>query len=461
MGRHHRMKFIIVLLLAVGQLAYSQELPVETYGVSGSIENTPGGMIYLAGFSGDRFILRDSIRSNSGSFYFLLDDLDPAGVYRILFSQVAGDVMTENRFIEFIFNRENLEIFVRSGEDGAVAVFGDSPENRVYSEFLAYEIGYEEKIMELYRDLSDTRNSHQYDAIQWQRKAYIDSISEAHPDLYATRLIRAFRSPFIPGSMSHRERIDTLRTCFFNHAAIDDPALMHAPVYTFRILDFLSLYLDKNLPPSEQQQKFREAVDRVMGNTSMDPVLRTFVAEFLLEGFGRPGMEEVQIHLAENYLDETCVSDTGEVIRSRMECFSKMAVGEKAPDFVIRDLKGVNHHLAGMDDAPVLVLFWSSACEHCRELMTELHHWYVHERDKDLEVLSISIDPEEAPFIAYIKELDPGWITARDPLGWIGKIPSDYCIYATPSMFLLDHNLTILAKPVNFRQFIREVKRSG
>ena len=504
------MKSITIFFLITGQMVVSalhpddrvwvcvlhgQEPSEGNYTIRGAIEDATLGMIYLAEFYGDRFILRDSIESISGSFYFLLDDTCPAGVYRILFSQVTDGIMTGNRFVEFIFNREDLELLVTSEEQGTVPVFGNSPENTVYSEFLEFEIGYEDRIMELYGQLAagktggqldsgptagqlgsgraagrtdsgraggrpePTQAAGEYDALQTRRAKYIDSITALHPELYATRIIRAFRSPLIPGSMSHRDRIDTLRVCFFNHSAIDDPALMHAPVYTFRILDFLSLFLEKELSRDRQQQLYLEAVDRIMVNTSTDTELRSFVVEFLLEGFEMLGMESVQAHLAENYLDETCASDTGAVVRSRMACYRELGPGDRAPDFVIRDIQGVNHHLSGLDHPYVLVMFWSSGCEHCRELLPELHEWYLHDNSPGMEILAISIDTLEAPFRETMRGLEPEWITGRDPLGWIGKVPTDYCIYATPSMFLMDSSRTILAKPLNFRQFLRAVRR--
>ncbi len=48
-----------------------------------------------------------------------------------------------------------------------------------------------------------------------------------------------------------------------------------------------------------------EAVDRIMVNTSPVPELRSFVVEFLIEGFELLGLEQVQLHLADNYLETT------------------------------------------------------------------------------------------------------------------------------------------------------------
>ncbi len=445
--------------------------------VKGTLARAEKGKIYLASYYGDRFRVADSMETGSGSFYFLLNEQHPPGLYRIIYNDVYEGIRSENLFIEFIFNREDVEIFTREGEvgegeAGLAAYFPGSEENRVYREFATFEMRYEDRIMELYGELNPRKGGDppagadalhasavkEYEALQRERDRYIDSVAAVHPELYATRIMEAFRSPFLPGEMTHRERIDTLKISFFNHAAIDDPLLLHAPVYSFKLLDYLSLWRNDTLSPGKQQEAYVEAVDRIMANVSGDPVLRSFVVEYLLEGFEMLGMEHVQLHLADHYLDETCESDIAEMVQARMEGYRKMAEGETAPDFVIRDTEGINRRLSLLEAPCVAVVFWSTACDHCRELIPRLHDWYLEENETGLEFVTISLDSSREQFEEYIRTLEPRWITAREPLGWEGIVPSMYHIYATPSIFLLDRNRVILDKPVTYRQFLRAVR---
>jgi thiol-disulfide isomerase/thioredoxin len=458
-----KIRMVMVVMLLFGSIFLLRGQP---WVVKGTIGNAEKGQIYLASFYGDRFTILDSLETGTGSFYFMLTEQTSPGVYRIIYNDVKEGIRSENLFIEFVFNRENIDIFTEKGEDGLVPHFPNSVENRVYREFASYEMGYEDRIMELYRELQRPRpgepvyeaSVREYETLQRARTRFIDSMGTAHPGLYATRIIRAFRSPFLPGTMTHRRRIDTLKICFFNHAAIDDPLLLHAPVYSFRLLDYLSLWRNDTLSMKQQQEAYMEAVDRIMVNVSADHALRSFVVEYLLEGFEMLGMEQVQVHLADNYLDEICESDIAEMVQARMEGYREMAEGQKAPDFVIRDIDGENHQLSLLENPYVAVLFWASSCAHCRELLARLHEWYLHENRIGLEFVTISIDTSAAGFDAYIRELEPRWITSHDPLGWEGLVPAAYHIYATPSIFLLDGDRTILGKPFTYRQFLRAVR---
>lgn len=457
-----RLAFIMGLLLSTLHL-----LDGQSWLIQGTIENGEEGPVLLASFYGDRFSVVDSMDTRSGFFYFMLSEDSPPGIYRIIFNDRVGGVRSQNRFVEFIFNRESIEIFVASSERGPVPYFEGSVENQVYAGFMNFELEYEDHLMDVYGQLIATTTSgkdhdvlvSRYNGLQMERARYIDSISHTYPDLYAVRIMNAFRAPLIPGAMTHRQRIDTLKHCFFDHAAIDDPALLYAPVYTFKIIDYLSLYKADTLTKERQEQQFMEAVDRIMVNLTGQEALRSFVVEFLLEGFELLDMEQVQMHIADHYLDQACESDIVELILSRMEGYKKMATGEQSPDFVVRDLDGRNRQLSDMEQPYVLLIFWSSSCEHCREMLPELHKWYLSENRKGVEVVAFSIDTSEVDFMRFVDQLNPEWITTRDPLGWYGKVPTDYHIYATPSLFLLDRDRTILARPTSLRQFQKAVSK--
>jgi hypothetical protein len=119
----------------------------------------------------------------------------------------------------------------------------------------------------------------------------------------------------------------------------------------------------------------------------------------------------------------------------------------------------MTYQLSQLEFSHVLVLFWSSGCQHCMDLLPRLRDWYLNENHFDLEVLAVSIDSSQQSFEQLHHSLDLPWISAHDPLGWQGKAPSDYHVYATPSMFLLDRDRKILARPSGMRQLIRTLKK--
>lgn len=435
--------------------------------ISGSIENVSGNWIRLASYYGDRFTVIDSLEQAGGFFFFTLPENTASGLYRIIYSESNDSLLVKNRFVEFIVAGEYLEIQISSGEDNPELNFESSDENRVYQEFQDYELYYEQELENLYPDLNPERDNQAYletvSRYEWrqnERRLFLDSLTGAHPGLYASRLIRAFQSPFVPGNLTHRERIDTLKQCFFDRAAINDPALLYAPVYAYKILDYLSLYAGSSADRDSQEEHFIQAIDQLMLHVSGDEELRNFVVVYLLEGFEKLDMELVQLHIAENYLDESCESDLVDLILERMEGYKQMAVGMHAPEFTIADAGGRVFSSADFQQDYLLLLFWSSTCDHCYDMLPKFKAWYEGEaRGYELEIVAISIDTSTQAFMDYMAVNDYPWLTAHEERGWYGETASAYFIYATPAMFLLDRDRKIVARPNNFRQFLRQLRK--
>ena len=62
--------------------------------------------------------------------------------------------------------------------------------------------------------------------------------------------------------------------------------------------------------------------------------------------------------------------------------------------------------------------------------------------------MAISIDSSRNDWINFIKTNNLNWLNVSDLKGWDGQAAIDYCIYATPTMFLVDKQLKIIAKPM-------------
>ena len=76
-------------------------------------------------------------------------------------------------------------------------------------------------------------------------------------------------------------------------------------------------------------------------------------------------------------------------------------------------------------------------------------------------IFSVSIDTSRFDWEENLLLNNYPWISVCNLQGWEGKVASDYNIYATPTMFLIDRNRKILGKPLTFREFRRDVEKLG
>jgi thiol-disulfide isomerase/thioredoxin len=91
------------------------------------------------------------------------------------------------------------------------------------------------------------------------------------------------------------------------------------------------------------------------------------------------------------------------------------------------------------------VVFGSSWCSQCVEEIPKLKNFYTDWQQKyGLEIVFISLDTEKDKYAAFTKDFP--WINSCDYKKWESKAVQDYYVFATPTMFLLDANNTILVK---------------
>ena len=64
------------------------------------------------------------------------------------------------------------------------------------------------------------------------------------------------------------------------------------------------------------------------------------------------------------------------------------------------------------------------------------------------------MDNNREDWLNFVRTNNLNWINVNDPAGWSGKASMDYSVYATPSMFLVDEEKKIIAKPMDVDELI-------
>jgi thiol-disulfide isomerase/thioredoxin len=183
-----------------------------------------------------------------------------------------------------------------------------------------------------------------------------------------------------------------------------------------------------------------------------------FTLQYLIDGFELYGFDRVITHIAENYQPaDACIhdQDNSELVK-RMENIRNLAVGKKAPDIEIVDIRGEKFKLSSMENEYALIVFWATWCTHCQAIIPDLSEIYDNKDLYNLEIIAVAVDTSRKAYEKYMQSNKPSWINYFSPLGWDSKPAKDYSIFATPTMFLLDRNREIVAKPMD----IRSLKKS-
>jgi len=124
-----------------------------------------------------------------------------------------------------------------------------------------------------------------------------------------------------------------------------------------------------------------------------------------------------------------------------------VAVGAQAPGFTQPTPDGKQVSLADYRGKYVLVDFWASWCGPCRAENPNITKLYTEFKNKNFDVLSVSLDSEEdrEKWLKAVQTDQLTWAQVSDLKGWDNQAAKSYQIQALPQNFLVDPTGKIVA----------------
>lgn len=114
-----------------------------------------------------------------------------------------------------------------------------------------------------------------------------------------------------------------------------------------------------------------------------------------------------------------------------------LAVGEEAPDFSLVTVNGEVYSLAQFDGKPVIVYFWTSWCQTCREEMAALAERYRQNGSRGPTVLAINSE-EAGSMVADFAEKSPMPFPLLVDID--GRVGDLFGMQTIPTTYLIDAN---------------------
>lgn len=131
--------------------------------------------------------------------------------------------------------------------------------------------------------------------------------------------------------------------------------------------------------------------------------------------------------------------------------------GDKMPEFEAVTIDGTKTGLAALckDKKYVILDFWASWCGPCRREIPNLKKIYADFADKGFDIISVSIDKEEKPWINAVENEGLKWVNIRDT---DHSIADKYKVSAVPTMYIVDSEGRLVGENLRGEELAEKIK---
>ena len=199
------------------------------------------------------------------------------------------------------------------------------------------------------------------------------------------------------------------------------------------------------------------SIDGLMANLIADENKLNEVTDFLFNLLEKHSLFQASEYLALKMLNEKACTLNNDLVK-QLESYRTMKKGNIAPDIVFDgDVlspafldKKLPQKLSELKLNNSLVVFGASWCPKCVEELPEIALLYPKWKSQGLEVIFVSLDENRESFRNFVSPFP--FLSCCDYKKWEGRIIKDYCVFGTPTLFLLDSDRKIILRPNSAKQ---------
>lgn len=374
-------------------------------------------------------------------------------------------------------NNQDVELTVNPpyiNNDEKTKFNAGEKENTAYSAFIKensikrapvdllkqFLLSYDRPKSELYAQATKEFARRRVEYNQW-----LSNQAKTQRELYVSRLFQFQYVPAIVWGGSEKERLSQVLKNYFEGIDFSDPLIIRTRQLSRFMDDYMRLYGMQATNGESRDALFTQAGSLACEKASRGhPKVYGWMVDYFYAGYETYGIKQGMAMLQEHINNPNCLTSKKQQITRRLEGMAKLVPGALSPDFVIRDNQGNNFefHKWRPKARYKLLLFWSTGCAHCQELVNGLRLWYNQGANKEkLAIAAVSLDETDADARVWegaIVALS-GWSHLRAKEGVNSPAARDYAILSAPAMFLVgSKNNIIVSVPDNLNQLIKDLK---
>ena len=151
-------------------------------------------------------------------------------------------------------------------------------------------------------------------------------------------------------------------------------------------------------------------------------------------------------------------TELGKRTAEKIEIGKRRQTGIMVTNFTQNDLNDKPFTLSSLRGKYVLVDFWASWCVPCRAENPNVVKAYAELKDKNFEIVGVSLDQGKEAWEAAVKKDGLPWIHVSDLKGWKNEVAMLYGVNSVPQNLLIDPQGMIIGKNLRGEALTEKLK---
>lgn len=333
----------------------------------------------------------------------------------------------------------------------------ESNENKAYWEFKKEDSAVQSKI----KNLKKQRGQFKSQANEVKVNEMTNEIIKLEKELFnfVQTVINKYPTTFFSKTkIASLSKTPKDKATYFDDLDFSNESFIRSDVYATRFQDYIIKH------SGHTEVGYYNAVDDIMKKSKVNEKVFEFALYNLLDGFYGSGLEDVATYIMEEYFyGEACGEiEINDLLRSKADLIKNLQIGNTPPDFTIKSNYGADVNLKNTcaNNKYTIIMFWATHCPHCMRDLPGFVPVYNEYKSKGLEVIGVALDVNKTKWKNTIEEKGFNWKNVSQFGNYKSPVCIDYKINKTPSWFILDSSMKIIAKPKGKQEILRFLKNN-
>lgn len=474
--------FLISTLLMITTVSFGQKLKFK---ITGQKDTT----VFLIKYYGEKLYYADTATIKDGVVEFDGSKQKPG---------ILGVYLSGQKFFEFIFNKEEVQIETALPDLVAAIKVKKSEENRVFVDYIRFisdkkiqasaisnERGQLQKTDAKYTELSD-----KLEALNKEVLDYQNNLIQINSNLLVSKIVKMSLDIDIPEApkdetgkiLDSNYRFNYFRTHYWDNIDLNDDRLVNTAIFHNK----LEFYFGKNMMLQHWDTIIKyafEFCDRLNPKSTMFE----YCVSWITSSYGKSeimGMDKVYIYMVDRYYCSKNAEGKSPAFWVKPEKFEelcekipvqkKLVIGVQPPNIILRDTTDTKwRDFYSLTAEYTILYFWDPECGHCKKTTPKLESLYKQKlKDRNIEVFSIgkAVGEDFEKWKKFIRDNNLTFINvavtqplykaamedARPFLKYTTleslNYQTTYDIFSTPKVYVLDKDKKIIAKQLSISQ---------